>query len=201
MAESRVSLTRLGTGACLAVPTVRVRVAVFGGQRVPVLAVGFACISRGWAFTAPLVLRLRNRLKMCWVHARSVAAQVVQLKALWDGADEVDVRPAMSSYVTAVCEELPVSLGDAARHPDPASAEGRAMTRRRPALVHLGPKTFLGGRSTHGWWGTCERIAPLTPSLVVLIAEPVRSGASAAVIDRTDSHILQRTNAVGHYGV
>lgn len=60
--------------------------------------------------SAPNVDRLRNHLQMLWVHAGTIAAQMVQLHPLMNGADVKFIHPSVGHDVAVVFAGKPVTI-------------------------------------------------------------------------------------------
>jgi hypothetical protein len=92
-----------------------------------------------------LILGIGHGFQVCWVHARRVAAQVVQLEITRNRPGGKEIGHAMGELVAMSallpgC--LPVTPLIQGSRPDPAWAKFGLMLRHRAAFVDLGPETF-----------------------------------------------------------
>ena len=149
------------TGALLALATAVVAVAILRAKFVAALAVRLSGVASGEALASPLVLSGRDGFEVRRIHAGSVAAQMVDLEALGDRADEQLVGEAMGGNATSVEAEHSVALLVPVRGPFPTVGP----------LVDLGPEPFLGRGSVHGRGPAGQRVAVQPPPLVVRVAE------------------------------
>lgn len=187
------------TGACLALATTEVAVAVLGRELVSVLAMRLPTVRGAEAFAAPLVLRGRDGLQVSRVRALPHAAKMVDLVPGWDRPDVQLMCDALRRTRDPTLDlHLPVALTVTSRSPGPARTEIGSVRGHGPLLVDLGQKALLKRRSLHRRQTATERIAVPAQALVVSVTEATRLNGSFAAFHRAGlSRAPLRSSACG----
>lgn len=163
---------RLGPPAGAAVtPIARGLVEVGTRIWMPLRAARLSAVMRGKGSATQNVGHRQDWLKVIWVNARSVLAEMVDLEALRYRANKVLPRPAMRVLAPRVLAavESPVTATGATRRPDPAVPE-RIDLRPEP-LLNSGHRVAQGG-------------AGVLPALIVLAAPAPSMDTARAAINR-----------------
>lgn len=164
-------------------------------QRVAVLAVRLGELPGTVDFSrkpATSVLSVRHRLEVVRVHAKRLAAQVVDLGSLRNRTNQQLVGEAVGTHKAtarptdrqhAVVKVATAAVGDRT-FPHPAPAKLRTIARLRAALlVDLAPEALFRGAPRAQGTGPA-RVSVLPLSLVVPIAEAACAHGPGAPLDR-----------------
>jgi len=96
-------------------------VGIFWGELMAMFAMRLARVLRGMANAAENVFLARHGVKMGWIHAGSVAAEMIQGHSLGYWADKMLVGHPMHPSGYSPSLDKPVSIPDRRANPSPAS--------------------------------------------------------------------------------